>query len=659
LQKDAVIPGTRFDWDKVGVSALAFSPDSRKLAVGMELSILVALDFREKKKGTVRLLDVSGETPQEGVVLKTKDTHIHSVAFSPNGRTLAAGGASELVLWDVTSKNGSLRKLGWILLPTVIAASACCLAFLGIVALRIRRRAGSREVSYPNWLRNSALGASVPLIPCILLLLGLIFDSGQPKSQVLMTSSGPWSAVSFSPDGRLLAAGSKDHQVWLWDVSGSTPQEEARLEGHTEEVESVLFAPDGRMLASGGEDRTVRLWHLSGDKPRAGTVLRGHAGSVSAMAFSPDGKRLVTGSWDCTLRLWDVGKEPAQEKIFNPAQSLFVVSLAFSADCRTLALGCRDKTVRLCEMGGPAPRERLVVRRLAYVPWSLALSPDGKLLAVGQHNTTVRPSPNSDSWIVKQTERTVRLWNLGGDTPKERAVLQLMDPKHNPERTISRFEALLFRPQSDAPWPAFSPDGKTLKADGRTWDISGPAPREIAVRLPPTTEKQAPCALAPDGQTFARFDKEAHGIRVWDRRGDRWQERAGLLKGDARFLDFSRDGRTLVSRRYLGDQGRSVQAWNLADPRPKKPVTLEGSEFLYGMLVPGFLSPDARTVATVGDALDSKLVIWSVDTGKRLHDYQLPGAIWGPGGITFAPDNRHLALVFDSGVVYVLRLGSK
>jgi WD40 repeat protein len=250
------------------------------------------------------------------------------------------------------------------------------------------------------------------------------------------------------------------------------------------------------------------------------------------------------------------------------------------------------------------------------------------------------------------------LWNLSGDTPKERAVLQLLDPKDNPERTISWIEGLLFQPQSDAPRSAFSPDGKTLEADGRTWDISGPAPREIALRLPPTTEKQAPCACAPDGRTFVTYDKKAHGIRVWDRRGDRWQERAGLLKGDSEFLEFSRDGRTLVSSRYSGVRGASVQTWNLTGTHLTKPVTLEGSGTMSSIRCPVFLSPEAGKVATVG-SLDAKLAVWSVATGKRLHDYQLPGAIWGPWGITFAPDDRHLALVFDSGVVYVLRLGRK
>jgi WD40 repeat protein len=675
LQKEAVIPGTRFDWNKVGVQALAFSPDSRQLAVGMKLSWTLALDFREKKKDTVRLLDVSGETPEEGKVLKTKDTHIRSVAWSPDGRSLAAGGDSELVLWDLNShtqtKTAPLSKLARKFLPTVIVVLASGLALLGIVALFLRRRAGPHarpDRRIPAWIKEGACLGGWCLLLGISLLLIANYDSDddQPKSQVLPASAGPWAAVSFSPDGRLLAAGSKDKQVWLWDVGGSAPQEEARLEGHTDAVQAVVFAPDGWMLASAGRDGTVRLWHLNGDNPRPGAVLRGDAESVSAMAFSPDGKWLVTGGWDCTLRLWDVGKEPAQEKIFSQAQSLFVVSLAFSADCRTLALGCRDKTVRVLDIGGTAPHERLVVRGLAHAPWSLALAPDGRLLAVGQHNTTVRSSPKSDSWIVKQTERTVQLWNLSGDTPKERAVLQLLDPKDNPERTISWIEGMvrseLFqREWSGAPWPEFSPDGKTIEADGRTWDISGPAPREIAVRLPPTTEKQAPCARAPDGRTFVRYDKKAHGIRVWDRRGDCWEERASLLKGDAEFLEFSRDGRRLVSSSSSRVRGASVQTWNLTDTRLTKPLALEGYGSLSGFVrVPGFLSPDARMVATLVHDSNCKLMVWSVVTGKRLHDYQLPGSSWRPHpGGTFAPDSRHLALVFDNGVVYVLRLGSK
>jgi WD40 repeat protein len=98
----------------------------------------------------------------------------------------------------------------------------------------------------------------------------------------------------------MIASGSDDNTVRLWDISGNPIAQPLR--GHEESVSSVAISPDGKMIASGSDDNTVRLWDISGNP--IGQPLRGHEESVSSVAISPDGKMIVSGSYDYTVRLW-------------------------------------------------------------------------------------------------------------------------------------------------------------------------------------------------------------------------------------------------------------------------------------------------------------------------------------------------------------------
>ncbi|MEU7747773.1 WD40 repeat domain-containing protein [Nonomuraea sp. NPDC049158] len=217
--------------------------------------------------GRVWLWDTS--TGREtGRLLAGRTSWVYSVAFSPDGSTLAAGTQDDYVrLWDVRTGREIGRPL-------------------------TGHRSAVYSVAFSPDGRTLASGGADDSV--------LLWDLRRGTSvRRLMGDGGAVRSVAFSPDGSTLAAGTQDDYVRLWDVR--TGRASGRpLTGHRSAVYSVAFSPDGRTLASGGADDSVLLWDL-----RRGTSVRRltrDGGAVRSVAFSPDGSTLAVAGR--SVELW-------------------------------------------------------------------------------------------------------------------------------------------------------------------------------------------------------------------------------------------------------------------------------------------------------------------------------------------------------------------
>ena len=265
--------------------------------------------------GSVHLVTTANPTAVDGTAVLTPPEEAGradgAAALSPDGRWVAAGTAiGRVAVWERNPQSGAARLSG------VVTVSDQLIESVAITADGTQLAAVADDGAVRLWTLSPG-------------------TEPQPSHQ-LKVPGLPLGAV-FSPDSTLLAVGTTDAQVHLWQLPKPTASTEAvelpPLTGFENYVYGVTFDPTGRYLAAGSTDRTVRIWDLTTpDKAMpVGTELRGPGDTVYALSWTGDGAVLAAASKDGVVWMWDVTDPAApilQSTLAAAEGTLYAVGLA-------------------------------------------------------------------------------------------------------------------------------------------------------------------------------------------------------------------------------------------------------------------------------------------------------------------------------------------
>jgi WD40 repeat protein/MinD-like ATPase involved in chromosome partitioning or flagellar assembly len=358
---------------------------------------------------------------------------------------------------------------------TAVIAAAAVIAAIGVTALFSSGR-------FPSPVIPTVSPTAAPTL------------APAPTTSVLAGHTNTVTSVAFGPNGRVLASGSADSTVRLWNAADpATPVPIGTpLTAHTAAVNAVAFSSDGSILATGSSDKSVKLWDVSNPTaPRPfGTALTGPA-AINSVAFSSDSRFLASASNDSTITVWEVASGRAVDTLRGHNGP--VRSVSFAQSGYVLASGGDDRTARLWDLS----------RQLSARP------------ALGPQEVTPAPTRPPSAPATNAELSGMRRFAKGSTVAVDRIrLIEIGDPTPTPDPiTLTGFNDAVVS-------VAFGPDGRTLATgSGLTvsmWDISDPTrPRQVGAPIAGHYAFVTAVAFSPNGRTLASSSAD-NTVLLWD-----------------------------------------------------------------------------------------------------------------------------------------------
>ncbi len=581
--------GAKMRLGKGRINDIKFSPDGSRFAVATSIGIWMYDAHTGEELSLIAVL------PGEG-------RDVTTIAFSPDGKTLASGeegGAGRL--WDVTTGK-PIATFKEVLRPRYPDLRALVFSEDGTKLI---------GVSWDNKINIWELGEHTKP-PTILQMDG--------RKARLSTST----LMQFSTNGNLLAIAELGEESWknknftikLWDAT--TGKLSHTLTGHTRWIKSIAFSADGKTLVSGDEYETVRLWDTATGKLKA--TLNWRRGTTTyALAFSPSGRFIASGHRE-GVKLWDNTVKPKQQvddAIGDYQRTLeirghkdYVSKLAFSPDERTLLTGSKDGTIQAWDTATGSHHFTC----LGYIEGTKDLMFTEKgdiLLSLNQ--------PFNPPGILQQQR-----WDI-----------------NTGDQLSTNFGGI------DAGNMILAPDGKMLVTHpfGNKcflWDINTDLPRIIGQFILngyPRDGLNVKFAFSADGKMLAAGGED-NLVRMWKLNDSKEVQHRFTVKGHKhwiRTLAFSPDGKMLAS----GGKGKTLCLWRVVDG-----TLLFKSTAHKSWVSAVTFSPDGKILVSGGH----EIFFWDTETRTQLqtNPRQLTARI---STLVFSPDGNTLVVGNWDGIL--------